>query len=92
MRKYSFTLFLVFVFVFCGHDLYFWILFQFCGLILFFVGCVPCWGCLFPFGDLCFCFLVIEKYSNLSAPPRENPLISQEFPRTIQDRNDCISY
>ena len=36
MRKYSFTLFLVFVFVFCGHDLYFWILFQFCGLILYF--------------------------------------------------------
>ena len=40
MRKYSFTLFLVFVFVFCGHDLYFCILFQFCGLILFF-----CWVC-----------------------------------------------
>ena len=74
--------FLVSVFVFCGYGLYFWILFQFCGLILYFFGCVPCWGCLFPFGDLCFCFLV----------PRENPLISQEFPRTIQDRNDCISY
>ena len=40
MRKNSFTLFLVFVFVFCGHDLHFCILFQFCGLILFF-----CWAC-----------------------------------------------
>ena len=47
MRKYSFTLFLVFVFVFCGHDLYFWILFQFCGLILFFLG-------VFPVGDAYF--------------------------------------
>ena len=47
MRKYSFTPFLVFVFVFCGQDLYFWILFQFCGLILFFLG-------VFPVGDAYF--------------------------------------
>ena len=50
--------FLVSVFVFCGYGLYFWILFQFCGLILYFLS-VSCWGCLFPFWDLCFCFLVV---------------------------------
>ena len=74
MRKYSFTLFLVFVFVFCGYDLYFWILFQFSCLILYFFGCVPCWGCLCPFGDLCFCFLVIVKILELKRPSsRESP-------------------
>ena len=51
--------FLVFVFVFCGYGLYFWILFQFCGLILYFFECVSYWGCFFPFGGLCFCFLVV---------------------------------
>ena len=51
--------FLVSVFVFCGHGLYFWILFQFCGLILYFFEYVSCWGCLFPFWDLCFFFLVV---------------------------------
>ena len=51
--------FLVSVFVFCGHGLYFWILFQFCGLILYFFVCVSGWGCLFPYWDLCFCFLVV---------------------------------
>ena len=51
--------FLVSVFVFCGYGLYFWILFQFCGLILYFFECVSSWGCLLPFWDLCFCFLVV---------------------------------
>ena len=51
--------FLVFVFVFCGYGLYFWILFQFCGLILYFFVYVSGWGCLFPYWDLCFCFLVV---------------------------------
>ena len=51
--------FLVSVFVFCGHGLYFWNLFEFCGLILCFFECVSCWRCFFPFGDLCFCFLVV---------------------------------
>ena len=51
--------FLVSVFVFCGYGLYFWILFQFCGLILYFFVCVSGWGCLFPYWDLCFCFLVV---------------------------------
>ena len=51
--------FLVSVFVFCGYGLYFWILFQFCGLILYFFVCVSGWECLFPYWDLCFCFLVV---------------------------------
>ena len=51
--------FLVSVFVFCGYGLYFWILFQFSVFILYFFECVSCWGCLFPFWDLCFCFLVV---------------------------------
>ena len=32
--------FLVSVLVVCGYGLYFWILFQFCGLILYFFVCV----------------------------------------------------
>ena len=60
MRKYSFTLFPCFCFrLLWLYGLYFWILFQFCGLILYFFECVSCWGCLFPFWDLCFCFLVV---------------------------------
>ena len=39
--------------------LYFWILFQFCDLILYFYVCLSGWGCLFPYWDLCFCFLVV---------------------------------
>ena len=39
--------------------LYFWILFQFCGLILYFFVYVSGWGCLFPYWDLCFCFLAV---------------------------------
>ena len=42
--------FLVSVFVCCGYGLYFWILFQFCGLILYFFVCV------FPVGDAYFRF------------------------------------
>ena len=58
MTNYILNYFLVSCFVFCGYGLYFWILFQFCGLILYFFECVSCWGCLFPYRDLCFCFLV----------------------------------
>ena len=60
MRKYSFTLFPCFCFrLLWLYGLYFWILFQFCGLILYFFVCVSGWGCLFPYWDLCFCFLVV---------------------------------
>ena len=59
MTNYILNYFLVSCFVFCGYGLYFWILFQFCGLILYFFECVSCWGCLFPYRDLCFCFLVV---------------------------------
>ena len=38
---------------------YFLIRFQICGLILYFFVCVSGWGCLFPYWDLCFCFLVV---------------------------------
>ena len=51
--------FLVSVFVFCDYGLYFGILLQFCGLILYFFACVSCWGCLFPYWNLCFSFLVV---------------------------------
>ena len=59
MRNYSFTLFPCFCFRLLWLGLYFWILFQFCGFILYFFECVSCWGYLFPFGDLCFCFLIM---------------------------------
>ena len=36
MTNFILNYFLVSVFVFCGYGLYFWIPFQFCGLILYF--------------------------------------------------------
>ena len=59
MTNYILNYFLVSVFVFCGYGLYFRILFQFCGLILYFFVGVAGLLCLFPFWDLCFCFLVV---------------------------------
>ena len=53
---------LVSVFVFCGYGLYFWLLFQLCSLTLYFFASVFGWGCLLPFWDLCFCFLVVFFY------------------------------
>lgn len=36
--------------------------------------CVSGLGCLFPFGDLCFCFLVIVKILEVKRPSsRESP-------------------
>ena len=74
MRKYSFTLFLVFVFVFCSYDLYFWILFQFCGLILNFVGVFPVGDAYFRLGICVSFFPVIVKILELKRPSsRESP-------------------
>ena len=58
VQLYTISLFLFSSFVDMVY-LYFWILFQFCGLILYFFVCVSGWGCLFPYRDLCFCFLVV---------------------------------
>ena len=58
VQLYTISLFLFSSFVAMVY-LYFWILFQFCGLILYFFVCVSGWGCLFPYWDLCFCFLVV---------------------------------
>ena len=57
VQLYTISLFLFSSFVAMVY-LYFWILFQFCGLILYFFVCVSGWGCLFPYWDLRFCLIV----------------------------------
>ena len=51
--------FLVSVFVFCGYGLYFLDSVSILRFNSVFFECVSCWGRLFPFWDLYFCFLVV---------------------------------
>ena len=49
--------FLVSVFVFCGYGLF--VFLDSVSVLRFNFVCVSGWGCLFPYWDLCFCFLVV---------------------------------